>query len=100
MCAPAIVNLYTQTKVDLFFNKEETLSYGRQTLANFQKFSMSIELITKVPLGSLLLHYELTDNTWSTLHIHRINCLYTSLGFARNKDTRFRDKYVFSERIL
>ena len=37
MCAPAIVNLYKQTKVDLFFNMEETLSYGRQTLANFQK---------------------------------------------------------------
>ena len=46
MCAPAIVNLYKQTKVDLFFNMEETLSYGRQTLANFQKFSMSIEPIT------------------------------------------------------
>ena len=46
MCAPAIVNLYKQTKVDLFFNMEETLSYGRQTLTNFQKFSMSIEPIT------------------------------------------------------
>ena len=56
MCAPAIVNLYKQTKVDLFFNMEETLSYGRQTLANFQKFSMSIEPITLSPLGSLLLH--------------------------------------------
>ena len=50
MCAPAIVNLYKQTKVDLFFNMEETLSYGRQTLANFQKiFSMSTELITVSP---------------------------------------------------
>ena len=49
MCAPAIVNLYIQTKVDLFPNIEETLSYGRQTLGNFQKFSMSIEPITLSP---------------------------------------------------
>ena len=37
MRAPALVNLCIQTKVDLFLNIEETLSYGRHTLANFQK---------------------------------------------------------------
>ena len=64
MCAPAIVNLYKQTKVDLFFNMEETLSYGRQTLANFQKFSMSIEPITLSPPRFA----PLTFMSWRTTH--------------------------------
>ena len=42
MCAPASVNLYKhKTKADLFLkykHVEETMSYGRHTLANFQKF--------------------------------------------------------------
>ena len=67
MCAQAIVNLYKQTKVDLFkfFNMEETFSYGRQTLANFQKiFSMSTEPITVSP-PSVRSSYFMS---WWTIH--------------------------------
>ena len=42
MRVPATVNLYKQTKVDLFSTWRKTLSDGRHTLANFQKFSMLI----------------------------------------------------------
>ena len=44
--------------------------------------------------------YELTDNTWSTLHVLNISYFYTSLGFlqlhiARKHDRCFRDKHMF-----
>ena len=102
MCAPAIVNLYKQTKVDLFFNMEETLSYGRQTLANFQKFSMSIEPITLSPprFAPLTFMSWRTTRVWSMLHVLNISYFYTSLGFlqlhiARKHDRCFRDKHMF-----
>ena len=44
--------------------------------------------------------YELTDNTWSTLHVLNISYFYTSLGFlqlhiARKHDRCLRDKHMF-----
>ena len=67
MCAPATVNLYKQTEVDLFFNIEETLSYGRHTLANFQKFSMLIATAyLQPPSVRSSKYYELTDKDHAT----------------------------------
>ena len=107
MCAPAIVNLYKQTKVDLFFNMEETLSYGRQTLANFQKiFSMSTEPITVsppwfVPL-TLWVDGQYTDHAICSqyellIHFTWISTNYTS---TETNDICFRNRHMFSEELV
>ena len=107
MCAPAIVNLYKQTKVGLFFNMEETLSYGRQTLANFQKiFSMSTEPITVSPppfvLLTLWVDGQYTDHATCSqyellIHFTRISTNYTSL---ETNDICFRNQHMFSEVLV
>ena len=79
MCAPAIVNLYKQTKVDLFFNMEETLSYDK-LWPTFKNSQCQLNRLLKVPLGSLLLHNELADNTRSTLHVqHKLFTHFTRI---------------------
>ena len=96
ICAPAIVNLYIQTKVDLFFNMEETLSYGRQTLANFQKI-LNVNWTDYLKSPSVRSSYIMS---WRQHTVYvacsQHSCLHTSLGFlpvhiARNNDTCFRN---------
>ena len=108
MCVPAIVNLYKQTKEDLFFNMEETLSYGRQTPANFQKiFSISTEPITVspprfVPL-TLWVDGQYTDHATCSqyellIHFTRISTNYTSL--ETNDIICFRNQHMFSKELV
>jgi len=69
---------------------------GDKLWPTFKNSQCQLNQLLKVPLGSLLLHNELTDNTWSMLHVLNISCLHTSLEFlpvhiARNNDTCFRN---------
>ena len=101
MCVPAIVNLYIQTKVDLFLitrgNIELWAIHSGQLSKNSQ---CQLNRILKSPSVRSSYIYELTDNTWSTLHVLNISYFYTSLGFlqlhiARKHDRCFRDKHMF-----
>ena len=68
---------------------------GDKLWPTFKKFSMSTEPITLSPLGLFLLLYELTDNTWTTLLVHSMSCLYTSLGFQQITHRSKQMTYVF-----
>jgi len=75
---------------------------GDKLWPTFKNSQCQLNRLLKVPLGSLLLHNELTDNTRSTLHVLNISCLHTSLGFlpvhiARNNDTCFRNICFWKE---
>ena len=76
---------------------------GDKLWPTFKNSQCQLNRLLKVPLGSLLLHNELTDNTRSTLHVlnivvytlHSDFYQYTSLETM----THVFETYMLSERI-
>ena len=76
---------------------------GDKLWPTFKNSQCQFNRLLKVPLGSLLLHNELTDNTRSTLHVlntavytlHSDFYQYTSLETM----THVFETYMLSERI-
>ena len=106
MCAPAIVNLYIQTKVDLFFITRGNIELWAIHSGQLSKI-LNVNWTEYIKSPSVRSSYIMG---WRTTHGLRYifstyNCLHTSLGFlpahiAQNNDTCFRNKHMLSERIL